>query len=521
MKIMICDDEVIIRTGLAKVINWRELGLTLLEPAASAEEVLARLEAERPDILLTDIRMTGITGLELAEEASKTIPELEVIILSGYDDFIYMQNAIRQNVSDYLLKTSKPEEIIKTVLRVKQRIEKRWMAQSEESVRSRREQQRALEQWVTRGEVSSAESVWPAGFLSDCAASGGRSTSGMRILLIAAEGWDESAGNRSLLLFAVSNALNDLFPCVSFVQKRRVVTVVREWAAEIEAQQQRYVFQRIERVLKCKLYVIKGKQVKRLEELHDSYRSADIAFDYKALMQVSEWSYEDVEDRRGGKTVCSVKEEKELCSILLEDDRMAVKRWVQQYIQELAGEPHVTPQTFEAALQSAALAAHRWLHRTLASSGREHEAETHLGPLEFHEDQTPYEMLSQHLYAVMKLYHHQLAEGRKSHVTKAIAYIENNLRHNLSLQQVAQHVHLHPGHLSTVFKKETGMTYRDYVHQIKMRHAMNFLSAYPAKISEVAAEVGYDDVKYFGQIFKKYTGQTPSEYREDPAVKKM
>ena len=79
MKIMIVDDEVIIRTGLARVINWHDLGLELLTPAASAEEVLERISTERPDILLTDIRMTGKTGLEVVEDARAILPNLEIL----------------------------------------------------------------------------------------------------------------------------------------------------------------------------------------------------------------------------------------------------------------------------------------------------------------------------------------------------------------------------------------------------------------------------------------------------------
>src|SRR5690554_6408983 len=154
MRIMIVDDEVIIRTGLAKVINWQELGLELLTPAASAEEVLERIHTERLDILLTDIRMTGKTGLELAEEARVILPNLEIIVLSGYDDFIYMQNAIRQNVSDYLLKTSKPDEIIRTVLKVKQRIEQKWAIQSKDHNKDLAEQHRIFERWVIHGNIS-------------------------------------------------------------------------------------------------------------------------------------------------------------------------------------------------------------------------------------------------------------------------------------------------------------------------------------------------------------------------------
>ncbi|UUZ79636.1 AraC family transcriptional regulator [Paenibacillus sp. P26] len=129
----------------------------------------------------------------------------------------------------------------------------------------------------------------------------------------------------------------------------------------------------------------------------------------------------------------------------------------------------------------------------------------------------PKDALFQHLYSVMKLYHNRLAEGKATHVRKAIAYIEEHLGGDVGLQQVARHVHLHPNHLSEVFKKEIGMTFGDFVSRQKIRRAMEILSVSPAKISEVATSVGYEDVKYFSQIFKKFTGKTPSEFREDAA----
>src|SRR5690606_42111092 len=101
MKIMIVDDEVIIRTGLATVIKWDELVLTFLAPAASAEEAMERIPVEQPDILLTDMRMTGKTGLQLAEEAREILPSLDISILTCYDDFSYTQQAIRQGINDY------------------------------------------------------------------------------------------------------------------------------------------------------------------------------------------------------------------------------------------------------------------------------------------------------------------------------------------------------------------------------------------------------------------------------------
>ncbi|CAG7644781.1 HTH-type transcriptional activator RhaR [Paenibacillus solanacearum] len=517
MRIMIVDDEVIIRTGLAQVIQWEALGLELLEPAASAEEALERMPRERPNIVLTDIRMTGKTGLQLAEEAKQIVPEAEIIILSGYDDFEYMQQAIRQEVSDYLLKTSRPEDIIKTVMRAKRRIEERWAVHSRDVFKNKEARNRLFERWVIAGDTAGMDQELPKGILSRLFAERERAVDDrLQILLVAAEGWDDTAAPGSLLLFAVENMLGDLLPhSETLVQDKRIVVAIRcKSGIGCDLRHVRAVTDKIERMLKCRLFVAAGLPVEKPEQLHESYTAADYAFGYRALLSEDRVEYMAVLQRKGGKTVCTHEEELELSSILLDHDAIALKDWVNRYIQVQLDDPHMTLESLEASVRSVAVSAHRWLERVMSATGRGGTLEEKPAPLQWERGTAPRDALFQHLYAVMKLYHHRYADGKATHAQKAMAYIEEHLGGDVGLAQAARHVHVHPSHLSEVFKKETGMTFGDYVTRQRMRRAMEILSVSPAKVSEVAAEVGYEDVKYFGQIFKKYTGKTPSEYRE-------
>lgn len=516
MKIMIVDDEITIRMGLAKVIRWEEFGLELLEPAASAEEALERIGTEQPDILLTDIRMSGRTGLELAEEARAVLPDLEVIILSGYDDFTYMQQAIRQNVGDYLLKTCRPEEIVKTVLKIRKRIEERRASQNRDEAGRRKEQKERFARWLVEY-VPPGTAVQPPDLPELPAAFPADEPRELQIVLLAAEGWGQSGAEEALLLFAVDNMLSEMLPCLSFVYSRQVVMVAPACRNEMERQLRRTVYDRIERLLKCRLIVVGGEPVEEVYALRDSYRSAQTAYAFRALLGRTgrrRWEYADIRHRRGGRTVCTYDEEKELSTILLDNNPITLKDWVRRYVNELLDDPEATPQSVEAAIQSAVVAAERWLVRVLTATGHIDAAGEAPMRKPFKLESQPEDALFQSVYPLMKFYHDRLAEGRATHVRKAIAYIEEKIGHDLGLQQVAEHVHLHPNHLSELFKKETGVKFVDYVVRRKMEKAKEILSASPAKISEVASEVGYDDVKYFGQLFKKYTGRTPSEYRE-------
>ncbi|TVY07638.1 response regulator transcription factor [Paenibacillus cremeus] len=518
MRIMIVDDEVIIRTGLAKVIKWDELGLELLVPAASAEEAMERIPSERPNILLTDIRMTGKTGLQLAEEARQVLPDLEVIILSGYDDFTYTQQAIRQEVGDYLLKTSKPEEIIKTVLRAKQRVEERRAASSQELFKSKEARDRMFERWVIEGDTDDLcpelQKVFLARLEEPFTSFDGSDR--YQVILITAEGWEESPSSGALLLFAVENMLRELLPCETLIQKKRIVMAIRaDERQNASLRQWSSYLAKIQAMLKCNLFLAVGKQVEKPEALHESFAAAEYTLGYEGLVNQQVLDYADIAQRKGGKTVCTQEEERELSSILLEGDAVKLKGWVQQFIQSQLDDPQMTLESLEASVRSAALSAHRWLERVLTATGRGNTPEDGALHFQFQLRAFPRDALFQHLYSVMKLYHTRLAEGQATHAQKAMAYIEEHLGSDVGLQQVAKHVHLHPSHLSEVFKKETGMTFGDFVTKQRIRRAMQILTMSPAKVSEIAAEVGYEDVKYFGQLFKKITGKTPSEYRED------
>lgn len=110
-KLLLVDDEQIIREGLARMIDWEGLGLTLTASCSNALAALDSMTDDMPDILLADVRMPGMNGLELVERAMALHPQLQAIILSGYDTFQYAQQAIKTGVMEYLLKPCSQEEL--------------------------------------------------------------------------------------------------------------------------------------------------------------------------------------------------------------------------------------------------------------------------------------------------------------------------------------------------------------------------------------------------------------------------
>jgi len=511
LKIMIVDDEVIIRTGLATVINWDELELILLEPAASAEEALSRIPHECPDILLTDIRMAGKSGLELAEEARDLMPELDIIILTGFDDFKYTQRAIQTRVNDYLLKTSRPDDIIRTILRAKQRIEERNQIQNHDFKKLKRS---SLERFIIFNEPINQQ-LENELYLSFTHLHENLIVEGYHIWILIGAGWTESTKTEKLLSFAIENICKELLPCETFIHQNKVIAIlpIFDSSNEFEFRKNYIAVQKIEAMLRCKIGVTVGKKVSHLEDLHHSYLSAETIYPYLGLMPYSIICYEDIILRTGAPTPCTVEEQAQLISILLEDDPIALKLWITSFIQNHLSHPQFTLDSLEASMQFIVTVVNQWLDRALQAIGADEYYPQSL-PFRYNREAEPVSCLFQHVHALMKVYHQLSQKLSISHVQKAKSYIESHVGLDLTLQQVAKRIHIHPNHLSELFKKETGINFSDYLTKQRMKRAIQLLSTTKMKVSDVATQVGYTDVKYFSQLFKRDTGVTPSEYRE-------
>lgn len=518
MKIMIIDDEFIIRKGLCTVIDWNELGLTLLTPAESAEEALERIPIEKPHIVLTDIRMPGKDGIQLANEIKKYLPDTEIVILTGYDDFGYAQRALREGVTDYLLKTSGPEEIIKAAMKAKKNLLDKWEKMEQKTVQAAALRNQLFERMLIgsgEGATPVDDSMGPVrnwlehnqvvreGLDGNCHP--------MRVTIVGASGWGEGMSS-SLLLGAIENILFELIPCVTLLKNDKIIVISQTEEGQTGTRQLEKAIHRVRDTLKCAVFAAVGDNVTTIDDLRRSYKDAENVFSYRILFgDLGLFDTTDIVSRRGGRTVCSQKEESELSAILMNNNAPQLRRWSSEIVREQMEDIAVTPVTLQAFLQSIVIVAHRWLDR--AKENRNVETGEVL-LLAFEADIRPAEELFKLLVPVMNAFHELVSNSQYSYIHRAIVYIRDHLDQHLTLQQVAKFVHLNPNYFSEVFKKEIGLSYIEFITQERMNRAANILRSTDKKVSEVACEVGYEDMKYFSQQFKKFMGRTPSKFRE-------
>ncbi|WP_410771242.1 helix-turn-helix domain-containing protein [Fontibacillus sp. BL9] len=526
MKVLIVDDEVIIRTGLSTVIPWAEHGFTVLEPAASAEEALERIPLELPEIIITDIRMTGLSGLDLAHEVKLRFPEMELIIITGFDDFVYVQQALREGVGDYLLKTSRPNEILQAAEQAGQRLEERRRLNEMGTAHKRLANQSYLRNLLNNGpgfaSGSGLEDQQAGEELSrrypDLRLSGKGQELQVWLLSVeqrpAGRGEAEEVRSPDAQPEDIGTLLAARLPCEWLPWGDGLLLLVRMegnhdgWCPVESA------IAAAEQSLGCRISAACGQPALGVGDLRRAVETAEEAASYRWLLHPKRRiRYEHVRHRKGCRIICSQEEENELSLLLRGGAHDDLRAWIDSQLEWIRLDGQATPGTLRAYAHSLAVAGHRWLERAAASisygySFSDFEEEFDLNRLAQH----PEVVLHCHLETIMHAYK-RMVEGI-SPVQSAIAYIYDHLGQSLSLNQVARHVHMNPNYFSAMFKRETGQNYIEFVTRMKMQKAMAMLRETPAKVSEVAGDIGYGDLKYFNRLFKKFTGLTPSEYRE-------
>ncbi|NOJ70989.1 response regulator [Paenibacillus alvei] len=502
MKLLIVDDEVIIRTGIHQVIDWLAIGIAPLQPAASGEEAWQRIQEEQPHIVMTDIRMGAMSGLELADLVRSHYPSTEVIMLSGYDDFAYAQQAMRAGAQDYILKTGRPEEIMEAVLRAKQRLEVKRQEASAGRMSMRMLKTQLLDKVLTEGmpeEESARRQILELLHFEPI-------STAYQVIMLTVSGWKDE----QLLQFAAANFIEETLQCDTLMHSSHMVLLWRLKTAFESSRLLTDTLSSCERLLKCSIFAACGSVVAHFTETKQSYGEAEQAFAYA---QIANWkgviSYADIQHRTGGRIVCTREEEAELFSLLTQGNRAALAHWIQSVVTVHMQDEQTTPDSLLAYTQSILVSACRWLERMIPEERALRDIRHRLLS-----DQRVGEALYHACCAIMERYQQYDDRNRtSSYIQRAMFYIREHLHQSLSLQQVAAYVHVNPNHFSEVFKREAGVNYIDFVTAERMRLAKELLTGSERKISHVASDCGYEDVKYFCKLFKKHTGLSPSQYR--------
>ncbi len=540
LKIFLAEDEVIVRETIKRMIPWEDLGFELVGEAADGEMALPLLLRQKPDLLITDIKMPFMDGLTLAKVAKKEIPGLKVVILSGYDDFNYAKQAINIGVEDYLLKPITKNALIERLTEIRSRYEHE-KTQKEYYEKFHREMQayeknssRDFFEALVSGSMDMmeiyrrseklgldivAEAYNVLIFTMNCE----EDFSGQR------EGYSEWEAESLELLeeFFSENTSAMLFRCNIFSygvlikgQKETIEENTRSCVSEIQR-----ILDRKEQ--KRQWFVAVGEPVERLSQIQKSYYSASRAFSQRYLYDENILYYDEMasmekknvtEDdstylqKVDVNALNPVILQKFLSNGLLEETENFVKDYFyaigQEPLESLVFRNYVTLNVRFSVMSF--LKEIGCDTRTLEQEDTEDVLSESSKSLE---NAIAYaeKIISQ----AIALRDQNSGNKNRSILKTAVDFIDSHyMEEDMSLNKAANAANVSANHFSALFSQNMGQTFIEYLTNLRMNKAKEYLRCTSMRSSEIAGEIGYKDAHYFSYLFKKTQGMTPSDYRK-------
>ena len=540
LKIFLAEDEVIVRETIKRMIPWEDLGFELVGEAADGEMALPLLLRQKPDLLITDIKMPFMDGLTLAKVAKKEIPGLKVVILSGYDDFNYAKQAINIGVEDYLLKPITKNALIERLIEIRSRYEHE-KTQKEYYEKFHREMQayeknssRDFFEALVSGSMDMMEIYRRSEKLGlDIVAEAynvliftmnyEEDFSGQR------EGYSEWEAESLELLeeFFSENTSAMLFRCNIFSygvlikgQKETIEENTRSCVSEIQR-----ILDRKEQ--KRQWFVAAGEPVERLSQIQKSYYSASRAFSQRYLYDENILYYDEMasmekknvtEDdstylqKVDVNALNPVILQKFLSNGLLEETENFVKDYFyaigQEPLESLVFRNYVTLNVRFSVMSF--LKEIGCDTRTLEQEDTEDVLSESSKSLE---NAIAYaeKIISQ----AIALRDQNSGNKNRSILKTAVDFIDSHyMEEDMSLNKAANAANVSANHFSALFSQNMGQTFIEYLTNLRMNKAKEYLRCTSMRSSEIAGEIGYKDAHYFSYLFKKTQGMTPSDYRK-------
>ena len=535
IKVFLVEDEMVIRRGIKNSIDWEKEGYIFCGEASDGELAYPMIIKEKPDILITDIRMPFMDGLELCKLVKKELPNIKILILSGYDEFDYAKEAIRLGVTEYLLKPISSGKLLEALNGVSESIrrekeDKDLVRKHMEEMRenTEHEKQKFFEQMIA-GNLSMADAL-ETGKKYEMNLS-----AGMYNLLLFRFTLGKENRKSGELLGEAEYAIEKLTERLEYVFEFQ--RGVEGWAFLLMADNEEQMSERVKELSKDLEEIMKnystiayfggiGQPVARLRELEESFREAERALAARFTMELNRIiSVEDIRMAQNVDTLDDIeitsfgeieKTRTMLEKFLNNGAEDEIDEFVDVYINELPEENLKSVLMRQYIIMDAYIVMMSFCEKIEGIEGemqaQSEELKNSMKTIQTLEEIKNYiRMLLKKIIGVRDTIsgrrYSDIIEIAKDQIRKT--YMSDEI----SLNTIAAEVGMSPSYLSSIFSKEMGKTFVEYLTEIRMDRAKELLMCSSMKISEIGYEVGYKDPHYFSYIFKKTQNCTPKEFR--------
>lgn len=514
-------------------IPWREYGIEIVGSATNGEEGLALIEAWKPELILTDVRMPKMDGLEMTRRSLALSPGSKVVILSAYADFEYAQKALQLGAIDYVRKPFAVADLIQIVLKAKAQ----WLAEQaerekvskletavKESLPALRQQYLSL---LIHHPADFADSREWWGFLELASLAPPLSVMVVQIDQLTERYGSSSIRELELARFALQNIVEETLAArakavvfreafnryVCLVETGDLGTPLLEIAD--------VCCENIASHTKFTISVGIGEESSDWRGLPRSYQQALRALSYHFYTGGGgAFRYSCADEHGMDAWIYSAESEQEFLFAFRSGNMAKCRAWLDAAFAEMgASKALLAPSDAEHLFQGLALRMHRIMaekfpRESLAEFERRTVGTNHMydaaRPMELTDYRTWLNGLCEE--GCRRMEQERTSESQRI-IFRSMDFIKANLHLDLSLELCAREVNLSWGYYSNLFKKVTGTTFQHYVTQQKIERAKALLLA-GYQVQEIAEQLGYEHRRYFSEVFKKQTGLTPTEFKE-------
>ena len=520
-RVLLVDDEEDIREGISRKMDWLGLGFSLVGEAANGQDALELAESLRPDVILTDIKMPFMDGLELCRILTDRLPAARFVVFSGFDAFEYAKQAIQMNVVEYILKPINADELSAVLRRLKDQLDReRAERRNVELLRSR-----YMENLPILRELFYAN-------LLDGRIEPGTERDRAAHLDIDLQGEEWAVGlayigsdrRDALSTLSIQNLLEE-----TLTADRCKLSLYNDWVAVIVSLTESFTIYDLIRVLDrvctlaasylgLTLTVGVGAPCKELSGMARSAAEARTALEYRSMVGRGQVIYiGDLEPDGGQVLTFEEADERTLTAAV----RLGSEQEVRDAAAALAGKiREANPSAGQYNLFLMELVTHLMKMTRRSGVGVEEVFGTDFS-LPLQESELPAlgeleDWCAERYLRLRTLIRRRQTDSAGQTVETAKEYIRQHYAESdLSVEKLCAYLHLSSTYFSTLFKRETGTSFTAYVTTVRMEAAAEAIRGTEEKTYLIAQRCGYEDPNYFSYVFKRHFGVTPTKYRSE------
>lgn len=488
-KLYLLDDEPFILEGLKYIIDWEDYGFDVVGTSSNGEDGFNFIKNEDVDLIITDIMMPKMTGLELISNLKKIKHNSKFIVLSAFQEFQYAKEAISMGAENYLTKPIDEDELIQTIEEVKKKIEKIKLEKVDTKIFKNdlilklicnKNNDEVLDRLKLEGVNFNYKNL--------CV-----------VILEFAEG-----GNINNNILNHIDNLNYEY-CVN-LQNQILIIMDKE---SINKDTLRNLKDDLSSITNEQIYISRGKYVDSIDNLNCSYQSAKDIHEYKLVYPNISWIREYKEKSYNLENIDYI-DFNHLKKLLLNKDNKESLNYIESIFSKLKKDENLTVKQIKTKSIEVFLNVYNYFNDSKIIKGLDLYLEKVINSVNLDQIQIELNNMIKHRKSKLE----ETDDSISPIILKLLRNIEKNYSKDLNLKEISETYNINSIYLGQLFQKETGILFSDYLNNFRVNKAKNLLVETSLKAAEIGELVGYANKNYFYRKFKDIVGITPSEWRK-------